>query len=82
VKSFDDVTKRFKLIEDEHKYSQADGANIPEMNSCAHHTSMNDSDTGNNALFRQWCQICLGLPVFGSLPILQPSCIWFNGRKL
>jgi hypothetical protein len=29
VKSFDDVAKCFKFIEDEHKYSEADRANIP-----------------------------------------------------
>jgi hypothetical protein len=52
VKSFDDVAKCFKFIEDEHKYSEADRANIPEMNSCTCHTSMNDSDPGDKCSFQ------------------------------
>jgi hypothetical protein len=52
VKSFDDVAKHFKLIEDEHKYSEADGANIPEMNSPTHRTSINDSDHGDKCSFQ------------------------------
>jgi hypothetical protein len=82
VKSFDDVAICFKLIEDEHKYSEADGANIPEMISCASHTSTNDCNPGDKCSFQAIRQICFGLPVYGCLPILQPSCICFNGRKL
>jgi hypothetical protein len=52
VKSFDDVTKCFKLIEDEHKYSEADGANIPEMNPYARRISTNDSNPGDKCSFQ------------------------------
>jgi hypothetical protein len=57
VKSFNDVTKYFKPIEYEHKYSGSDGANIPEMNSflvpILHQQMISILVT--NALFRQWC---------------------------
>jgi hypothetical protein len=71
VKSFNDVTKHFLHIEDEHKYSETDGANIPEMNPPTHRTLMNDSNPGDKCSFQAMVSKDQRLSCFACFNVLR-----------